>query len=223
MLYDNHVHTEFSADSEMKAEEALTAAAQEGMGLVFTEHLDLGYPGDLDFTFDSKAYWEKYEPLRGEHLRLGVEIGMQAGHEAENQQFANGRVAHQPHPHERRDQRQPTGDQASLPARNAQVEVALHDHLPGDGAGERGTLPGSQQGDAEQDAGEGAADGVVDRHLGRAGAGLCGVERRVCARSDGAATQRTEFDAYLRGSPPHVKRGACGVSAKCAAKCEREV
>ncbi len=89
MLYDNHVHTEFSADSEMKAEEALTAAAQEGMGLVFTEHLDLGYPGDLDFTFDSKAYWEKYEPLRGEHLRLGVEIGMQAGHEAENQQFAS--------------------------------------------------------------------------------------------------------------------------------------
>lgn len=89
MLYDNHVHTEFSADSEMKAEDAITAASREGIGLVFTEHLDIDYPGDMDFTFDPKAYWDKYEPLRNEKLGLGVEIGMREGTEKENQEFAS--------------------------------------------------------------------------------------------------------------------------------------
>lgn len=88
MLYDNHVHTEFSADSEMKAQEALEAAARGGMGLVFTEHLDIDYPGDMEFTFDPKAYWETYAPLRSANLRLGIEIGMQEGAEEANRQFS---------------------------------------------------------------------------------------------------------------------------------------
>ena len=65
MLFDNHVHTEFSADSEMTAEEALRFAAGRDLGLVFTEHYDCAYPEAIDFTFDPEAYWKKYEPLRG--------------------------------------------------------------------------------------------------------------------------------------------------------------
>ncbi|WP_295634964.1 histidinol-phosphatase HisJ family protein [uncultured Mitsuokella sp.] len=76
MIFDSHSHTEFSADSEMKAEDALKKAKEEGVGLVFTEHLDLDYPGDMDFTFDSQKYWQSYEKYRGDTLRLGVEIGM---------------------------------------------------------------------------------------------------------------------------------------------------
>lgn len=78
MLFDSHSHTEFSADSEMKATDAIAAAKKAGVGLVFTEHLDLDYPGDLDFTFNPDAYWNAYEPYRSDTLRLGVEIGMQA-------------------------------------------------------------------------------------------------------------------------------------------------
>lgn len=78
MIFDSHSHTEFSGDSEMKAKDALAAAERLGIGLVFTEHLDLDYPGDTDFTFDPDVYWNTYEPLRSDRLRLGVEVGMQA-------------------------------------------------------------------------------------------------------------------------------------------------
>ena len=78
MIFDSHSHTAFSGDSEMKAEEALVAADVAGVGLVFTEHLDLDYPGDIDFTFDPARYWQQYEPLRGKRLMLGIEVGMQS-------------------------------------------------------------------------------------------------------------------------------------------------
>ena len=77
MIFDSHSHTVFSADSEMKAADALAAAEKAGLGLVFTEHLDLDYPGTTDFTFDPVEYWRQYELLRGSQLRLGVEVGMQ--------------------------------------------------------------------------------------------------------------------------------------------------
>ena len=65
MLFDNHVHTEFSADSEMTAEEALRFAAGRDLGLVFTEHYDCAYPEAIDFTFDPQDYkkpWKMVSP-----------------------------------------------------------------------------------------------------------------------------------------------------------------
>lgn len=76
MIFDSHCHTRFSADSEMQAEDALRAAEALGLGLVFTEHLDLDFPGDVDYTFDFGAYWQAYAPLCGDRLRLGIEVGM---------------------------------------------------------------------------------------------------------------------------------------------------
>ena len=76
MIFDSHSHTAFSADSEMKAADAIAMADKAGVGLVFTEHLDFDYPGEMDFSFDPQAYWQAYEPYRGDNLRLGIEIGM---------------------------------------------------------------------------------------------------------------------------------------------------
>ena len=87
MLFDNHVHTAFSVDSEMTAQQALQAAQGLDLGLVFTEHYDCAYPEAIDFTFDPQAYWKQYEPLRGENLRLGVEIGMCENDEERNLSF----------------------------------------------------------------------------------------------------------------------------------------
>ncbi len=87
MIFDSHIHTEVSADSEMKAAQALVRAEELGVGLVFTEHEDMDFPGEKDFTFSPDAYWEKYESLRGDALRLGVEIGMQAGLAGKNRAF----------------------------------------------------------------------------------------------------------------------------------------
>lgn len=76
MIFDSHSHTAFSADSEMEAADAIRKAQDAGVGLAFTEHLDLDYPGEMDFTFNPQAYWQAYEPYRNESLHLGVEIGM---------------------------------------------------------------------------------------------------------------------------------------------------
>ena len=78
MIFDSHIHTEFSADSEMKASEALQAAARQGFGLVFTEHLDADYTSKegKTFSFEPEDYWRTYSPVRGDNLHLGVEIGM---------------------------------------------------------------------------------------------------------------------------------------------------
>lgn len=91
MIFDSHVHTLFSADSQMQADDALLTAEKMGLGLVFTEHLDISYPGKQEFTFNPEKYWQTYENLRGKHLRLGVEIGMCTGDEKANRAFA-GRV-----------------------------------------------------------------------------------------------------------------------------------
>ena len=89
MIFDSHMHTEVSADSAMKAEDALERAAKLGIGAVFTEHEDMDFPGEKDFTFSPEDYWKKYEALRGkgERLRLGVELGMQEGLAEKNRAF----------------------------------------------------------------------------------------------------------------------------------------
>ena len=89
MIFDSHMHTEVSADSAMRAEDALERAAKLGIGAVFTEHEDMDFPGEKDFTFSPEDYWKKYEALRGkgERLRLGVELGMQEGLAEKNRSF----------------------------------------------------------------------------------------------------------------------------------------
>ena len=90
MYFDSHIHTEFSADSEMKAQDALRAAERQGLGLVFTEHLDYDYPsaGTEEFIFDPAAYWAVYESLRAKgNLSLGVEMGMMASAREKNVAF----------------------------------------------------------------------------------------------------------------------------------------
>ena len=89
MIFDSHMHTEVSADSAMKAADALERAAKLGVGAVFTEHEDMDFPGEKGFTFSPEDYWKKYEALRGEgeRLRLGVELGMQEGLAEKNRAF----------------------------------------------------------------------------------------------------------------------------------------
>ena len=40
MLYDCHIHTEFSADSELKIKDILEKAKKNNLGIITTEHLD---------------------------------------------------------------------------------------------------------------------------------------------------------------------------------------
>ena len=40
MIFDSHMHTKFSADSQMTATEAINKATSLNLGVVFTEHFD---------------------------------------------------------------------------------------------------------------------------------------------------------------------------------------
>lgn len=76
MLFDSHLHTTYSADSQMELDEACQRAAELGIGLVTTEHMDLLFE-DERFTFDVNDYLRSYNKRRGAHLLLGIELGMQ--------------------------------------------------------------------------------------------------------------------------------------------------
>ncbi len=84
MLWDTHMHTHFSGDSDASPRQMILAAQQAGLsGLCFTDHLDYDYPDDPDlFLLDFSSYSEEIQSLRQEFkerfpILLGVEIGLQ--------------------------------------------------------------------------------------------------------------------------------------------------
>lgn len=76
MIFDTHMHTEHSSDSQMKIEDVLTKSKELGVGITVTEHLDLDFPDPSVFRVDIPKYLKAYMPLRNNELLLGIEIGM---------------------------------------------------------------------------------------------------------------------------------------------------
>ena len=88
MIFDSHVHTKFSADSEMLAADALARAKDLNLGLVFTEHFDYGVEVDgRKFEFNPADYMREYKNLRGKNLRLGLEVGLRKSAREVNKNF----------------------------------------------------------------------------------------------------------------------------------------
>ena len=88
MIFDSHMHTKFSADSEMLASEALAKAANLKIGVVFTEHFDYGLEvNGKEFSFNPAEYMNEYKNFRGEKVRLGVEVGLRKFARAANENF----------------------------------------------------------------------------------------------------------------------------------------
>lgn len=87
MIFDCHIHTKFSADSEMLASDAINRAKNLNLGIIFTEHFDYDVPGEYDFTFDPKKYFDEYKNLRDEKIRLGVEVGLRKSARKINKNF----------------------------------------------------------------------------------------------------------------------------------------
>ena len=67
ILWDCHMHSSFSADSDTPMEIMIHSAVETGLqGITFTEHLDPDYPvtpDNLDFSLDIPAYKEKLAEL----------------------------------------------------------------------------------------------------------------------------------------------------------------
>ena len=81
--FDAHVHTAASPDSDMPPALAIETLARQGLGCIFTEHLD--YNKSIDhFMFDADLYPETYHRFRSDTVRIGIELGMNPDFEAEN-------------------------------------------------------------------------------------------------------------------------------------------
>ena len=48
MIFDTHMHCNYSCDSHMEFDDAVAAAESQNIGIVFTEHWDYDYPTNPD-------------------------------------------------------------------------------------------------------------------------------------------------------------------------------
>ena len=76
MIFDTHVHTRFSVDSQMNPEEAFKAASNAGLGVCVAEHVDFETDSDEPSLIDADEYFGAYGPYRSERFLLGMEIGL---------------------------------------------------------------------------------------------------------------------------------------------------
>ncbi|MGL4873603.1 MAG: histidinol phosphate phosphatase [Clostridium sp.] len=76
MIFDTHMHTEFSSDSEMKLSDIIKKSNALNIGVILTDHLDLNYPNKDEFRVDLDNFFKVYSKYRNDSLLLGVEIGL---------------------------------------------------------------------------------------------------------------------------------------------------
>lgn len=89
-MFDCHIHTKFSTDSQMDIEDAAKRASELNLGLIITEHVDLKYPMNGKFIFNPGEYFKEYSKYRDDNLLLGLEMGMREDCVEENKRFASG-------------------------------------------------------------------------------------------------------------------------------------
>lgn len=84
MLWDTHMHTHFSGDSDADPSAmALAAIAKNLSGICITDHLDYDYPDDPDlFIIDFTQYKKEIEQLQSDFsdslkINYGIELGLQ--------------------------------------------------------------------------------------------------------------------------------------------------
>lgn len=84
MLWDTHMHSQYSGDSDTPQDEMVKAAITKNLkGICFTDHLDIDYPGEPElFLLDLPNYAASVAALREKYqetlpIRFGVELGLQ--------------------------------------------------------------------------------------------------------------------------------------------------
>ena len=84
MLWDTHMHSQYSGDSDAAQDSMINAAIEKELsGICFTDHLDIDYPEQPDlflldlpnYTASVLAQKEQYQNCID--VRLGIELGLQ--------------------------------------------------------------------------------------------------------------------------------------------------
>lgn len=83
-MYDYHMHSAFSSDTDVPMEAMILSAIEKGVKeICFTDHIDYDYASaEISFDFDTEVYRELIERLREKYkgqieIRLGIELGIQ--------------------------------------------------------------------------------------------------------------------------------------------------
>lgn len=76
MIFDSHMHSKFSTDSNMNIEDAIKVGNKNNIGIIITDHMDLDYPVKDEFKFHIPSYFSEYEKYRSNKVKLGIEIGL---------------------------------------------------------------------------------------------------------------------------------------------------
>ncbi|WP_010293905.1 histidinol phosphate phosphatase [Clostridium senegalense] len=87
-MFDTHIHTNFSSDSEMNIDIAIKKARELNLGLTITDHMDLNYPDKTKFKLDIDSYFNDYINYKSNNLLLGIELGMDENFSDENLNIA---------------------------------------------------------------------------------------------------------------------------------------
>ena len=75
-MFDNHIHANFSTDSDMVIEDAIKRGKELDIGLVITEHMDINYQDINKMAFNPDEYFKSYPKYKSDSLMLGIELGM---------------------------------------------------------------------------------------------------------------------------------------------------
>ena len=79
-MIDYHIHTSISGDCGVSMKNMADAAHAKGLReICFTEHIDLDFPCDIDFTVDFKAYNDQFEAVQKEYPEINMRQGIEAG------------------------------------------------------------------------------------------------------------------------------------------------
>lgn len=84
MLWDQHMHCNFSGDSDALPEDMIKTGIAHGLsGICFTDHLDYDYPEEPNiFLLDFDNYFKALSDLREKYadkisVNIGIELGLQ--------------------------------------------------------------------------------------------------------------------------------------------------
>jgi histidinol-phosphatase (PHP family) len=79
-MYDYHIHSNISADSEETMDNICRAALSAGLKeICFTEHIDVDFPLGMEFIADFEAYGREYAKVKDAYPGLTVKKGLEVG------------------------------------------------------------------------------------------------------------------------------------------------
>ena len=89
MIFDSHMHSKFSTDSNMNILDAISFSKEKNVGITITDHMDLDYPVESEFRFNIPKYFKEYEKYRSDKIKLGIEIGLTERTLLKNEEIAS--------------------------------------------------------------------------------------------------------------------------------------